>query len=215
MAEPTIPYVIRAGDFLDKLAFSRGFDAEEVWNHPKNEELKSKRPDPNILEPGDVLYVPEPDPQTAKVNGGGSNEYAADVPRATISLQLLIAGQPLADAECKVEGVEIDPPPKTDGDGKISFEVPVITREVTLVFEERGYRFHVLIGDMDPHDGVAGGKKRLAHLGYIGADLEAFGDGADEIVAAAVRRFQEEKGIEVTGELDAATLDALRDAHGR
>ena len=73
----------------------------------------------------------------------------------------------------------------------------------------------VMIGDMDPHDGVAGARKRLAHLAFIGHDLEALGDAADEIVAAAIERFQDERGLEVTGDLDAATLEALRDAHGR
>ncbi len=215
MAEPTIPYVIRAGDYLDKLAFTRGFDAVAVWNHPRNEALKSQRPDPNILEPGDLLYVPAPDPQTQRVIGGGDNTYSADVPRVTISLELRVGGKPLANASCTVEGAVVDPPPKTDGDGKISFEVPVITRELTLCFAERGHRFQVMIGDMDPHDGVAGARKRLAHLAFIGHDLEALGDAADEIVAAAIERFQDERGLEVTGDLDAATLEALRDAHGR
>jgi hypothetical protein len=36
-----------------KIAHTRGFDAEVVWNDPKNETLKSTR-DPDLLHPGDL-----------------------------------------------------------------------------------------------------------------------------------------------------------------
>jgi hypothetical protein len=52
------PYVIRQGDYLLKLAYSFGFDAEAVWNDDKNADLRSQRQDPNTLLPGDILSHP-------------------------------------------------------------------------------------------------------------------------------------------------------------
>ena len=55
----TKPYVVKAGDYTKKLAHTLGFDADEVWNDPKNAELKKLRKDPDMLVAGDVLFVPE------------------------------------------------------------------------------------------------------------------------------------------------------------
>ncbi len=54
------PYVIRQGDHLAHLAHKFGFDPQAVWQDGSNDELREARPDPNILCPGDVLYIPDP-----------------------------------------------------------------------------------------------------------------------------------------------------------
>ncbi|MFT3767392.1 MAG: hypothetical protein QM820_18220 [Minicystis sp.] len=43
-------YVVRQGDYLKQLAHALGFDADAVWNDPKNAELSQRR-DPNLLHP--------------------------------------------------------------------------------------------------------------------------------------------------------------------
>ncbi len=64
------PYVIRQGDFLLKLAHKFGFDADSVWSDPSNSALRTLRSDPNILSPGDILYIPTPpDPQASAWQG--------------------------------------------------------------------------------------------------------------------------------------------------
>lgn len=52
------PCVIKQGDYLDRLAHALDLDAEEVWSDPKNAEIENLR-DPNMLHPGDILYVPD------------------------------------------------------------------------------------------------------------------------------------------------------------
>ena len=37
------PYVIRQGDYITKLAHQRGFDADAIWNDPKNQSLRERR----------------------------------------------------------------------------------------------------------------------------------------------------------------------------
>ncbi len=58
MSQEMRPYVVRQGDYLVKLAFVHGFDAEEVWNDPKNEEIRGRRADHNILAPGISFICP-------------------------------------------------------------------------------------------------------------------------------------------------------------
>jgi hypothetical protein len=76
-------YVVKQGDYLTKLAFTMGFTAADVWSDPKNADLKAARPDPDILAPGDVLYIPDANPEDLGVQGGTSSAYAAAVPQVT------------------------------------------------------------------------------------------------------------------------------------
>src|SRR5262245_33961554 len=89
MAE-MIPYVIRPGDYLTRLASTRGFDAKKVWEDPKNDELRKRRPNPEVLAAGDILYVPEEEPKRLSLKVGGQNGFAATIP--TVKLHLTLTG---------------------------------------------------------------------------------------------------------------------------
>ena len=52
-------YVVQSGDCVTSVAAERGFYWETIWNHPQNAELKQKRGDPNILNEGDTLFIPD------------------------------------------------------------------------------------------------------------------------------------------------------------
>lgn len=52
-------YVVKQGDCLSSIGDKYGIFWEKIWNHPKNSRLKAKQQDPNILYPGDVVFVPE------------------------------------------------------------------------------------------------------------------------------------------------------------
>ena len=47
------------GDTTTKLAFEHGLFPDTLWNHPDNEDLRSKRDDPNVLYPGDKIFIPD------------------------------------------------------------------------------------------------------------------------------------------------------------
>jgi hypothetical protein len=52
-------YEVRGGDCLNSLAEERGLTWQKIWNHSKNARLKQLRKDPNILMPGDLLFIPD------------------------------------------------------------------------------------------------------------------------------------------------------------
>ena len=85
MSEEKRPYVVRQGDYLVKLGFVYGFDAEEVWNDAKNEEIRGRRPDHNVLAPGDIVYIPVKKKEGLPIIKGTTNHYVAKVPRGTRS----------------------------------------------------------------------------------------------------------------------------------
>jgi hypothetical protein len=59
----TIPtndwYTIQAGDTLSKIAKGAGLpDWKTVYNDPKNDQFRKKRPDPDKIYPGDSIWIP-------------------------------------------------------------------------------------------------------------------------------------------------------------
>ena len=53
-------HIVRQGEHLSGIAAEYGYtDYRSIWNHPDNAELKRKRRNPNVLHPGDRLFIPD------------------------------------------------------------------------------------------------------------------------------------------------------------
>jgi hypothetical protein len=218
------PYVIRQGDFLLKLAVRFGFDAEEVWNDPKNDDLRQVRKNPNILHPGDILYIPaKPAPSGLDVLAGTVNGYTAVVPRTEVKLMLRAGKKRFLSQPCTVEGMKTEKPLKTDGEGNLTLSVPVSVKELVVCVVDREaakapkaahvdptVRFRILLGHMDPVEERSGLRARLTHLGYYVPMQE---DEEAEL-REAVLAFQCAAGLPLTGEPDEVLHAALVKAHG-
>jgi hypothetical protein len=212
------PYVVKQGEYLAKMAFVYGFDADQVWNDPKNANLKQERPDPNVLAPGDVLQIPAAKKEGQPISKGTTNAYTVNVPKVKVDLVFKDGDNPLASEECAVEGLgDPDPnasPLSTDGGGKLSLDVPVTTREFFVIFPKRErLAMHFYMGNVDPESEGSGVTQRLMNLGFLPAYFNDDPDRAAEWVQKALAAFQAENGLDPSGEIDAATQKALRDTH--
>jgi hypothetical protein len=213
------PYVIRQGDYLTKLAHTNGYDADTVWKHAKNKELRERRSDPNTLLPGDILWVPEPTPaRRLAVKSGTDNRYTARIPKMPVSVRLQLGGEPLVKEPFRILGVGPDPiEGATDEHGWLKAEVNVHVREIEVELTARDKTLRVRVGDMDPLNTVSGVKKRLTHLGFyqpskIGVDNDDAADG--HALVSALKAFQQQRGLEPTGKMNEDTAKALSGHHG-
>ncbi|MFT3769479.1 MAG: peptidoglycan-binding domain-containing protein [Minicystis sp.] len=217
------PYVVRQGDYLTKLAFVHGFDVEEVWNDPKNGEIRGLRKDHNILAPGDVVYLPVKEKEGLPIQKGVTNRYVAKVPKVPVKVRFRSGSERLANAKFTIEGEATPNTGTTDGDAQLELSVPAYVSEVCVVFPDLNERYKLLVGHLDPEVERSGVRARLVHLGYMlpsareffGYDVGNYGEDDDAAqVAAAVRAFQRDNNLPITGVVDTDTQAALAAAHG-
>jgi hypothetical protein len=214
MAESNSPqtYVVRQGEYLEQIAYKLGFDAEAVWAHEKNEDLRKSRKDHHhILCAGDILYIPATDAQPdLSLTTGQDNNYQTKIPERTVELKLRNEDGPLANEEYTIEGLEDPIQGTSDEEGKVSFPVPITTRDVRLILKNHGV-FDLGVGDLDPLSETTGVQMRLAALGF---HWSAPTGEIDDDTRYAIKRFQRENGFEITGELTPETLSAIEKAYG-
>jgi hypothetical protein len=200
---------VKQGDTVASVAERYGLFPDTVWDDPANADLKKLRKDPNVLKPGDVLVIRD---KEAKEESGAAEQRhrfrKKGVP-AKFRLQLMEDDEPRANLDyvLEVDGGLFRG--TTDGDGWLEQVIPPEAKKgVLLIGEEE--RFELQLGHIDPVTEVSGAQSRLNNLGYdCGRPDGKLGDKT----AAALRSFQQQQGLTVTGELDQATQDKLVEIH--
>ncbi len=188
------PYVIKQGDHLALLAYKFGFDADTVWNDPANAALRQLRPNPNVLWPTDILYIPDQNvpPAMKQLAPGTTNTFVSDVPTVPVCVKF-VGDDPTTYAS---KAYTISELPAltglvTDANGVVTFEAPVKLDTATVVFTDTGESRALLVGGIDPVETLSGIFQRLQNLGFISAgiafdatQLELIRGGLDSMKAA-------------------------------
>ena len=151
---PTL--TVELGDSIPSIAKKNGFFWETVWNHPKNGGLKAKRKDPNILFPGDEVFVPD---LVIKQESRGTNakhKFKLKGEQVRFKLQLMMMGEPRKNEPYTLM---IDGKPyqgTTDGEGKIDQAVPADAQGGTLILKAGKEQYPVNVGHLNPVDEISG-----------------------------------------------------------
>ncbi len=210
-------HVVKQGETLSGIAREHGFaDWRLVYNHASNAELRKKRPDPNVLYPGDKIQLPDVKPRTVSRKTGGGGPFTLQTRSRVVRLKLVDpAGKAMGSAKYTLTFTGKPPVEgSTKGDGTLEVPLPATCRDALLVVGEQ--RFKLQLGHLNPMDdvpdeGVSGAQARLANLGYAVAEATGTLDAATKVALAA---FQADQGLEVDGTLSAATKSKLKEAHG-
>lgn len=206
-------YTVQQGDHLSGIAQKFGFlDFNTIWKHPNNAELRSKRQEAHVLNPGDVLYIPDKEKKTVAVPTTKTHDFK--VSRKRLMLRIVLKDfdeQPVADTECELEVEGNVFHLKSGKDGLIEAAIPVTAVKGSLKVPELGLELPLKIGFLDPPEEDSGWQARLINLGYHAGPV---GDTDEEQLGYAIEEFQCDHKLPVTGELDAATRTKLKEAHG-
>ncbi|HSR14078.1 MAG TPA: peptidoglycan-binding protein, partial [Thermodesulfobacteriota bacterium] len=212
-------YTVKQGDHLSKIANEHGFtDYRAIWDHPSNADLKKKRENPNILQAGDVVHIPEKELKTETGSTEQRHRFKAKIP--TVMLRVVFKDfddKPIADKECELNLDGRVFTLKTDGQGKIEQRIPAFAETGLLTFKDPEVPFDPLpvrIGHLDPADEVSGWQARLNNLGYPAGPVD--GKMNDQL-KGAIEEFQCDafkNAGQVDGKCGPNTIAKLKKVYG-
>ncbi len=199
-------HVVRVGEDIGSIAAAYGFFPSTLWEHPNNDELRGRRGNGYVLQPGDVVAVPELERQSMTVQTNMCHRFRRKGVPERFKVQLAQEGIARADVPFTliVDGQTFEG--TTDAEGRIDIWIPPDARTGKLVLGP-DESYELALGGLDPVETDDGLRTRLRNLGHLS-------DGDDDVaLAAAVASFQSVEGLDVTGTADDQTRDALLTAH--
>ena len=206
-----INYQVKQGDCISSIAFEHGFFADTIWNYPNNAELKEKRQDPNVLMPGDVVFIPDKRLKEVPEPTNFVHKFKCKNTPEKFKIQLLIEDEPRANEEYELEIEDLKFEGKTDSQGRLEQSIPPNAKQGKLILKKDGMVFELRLGNLNPSDEITGAQGRLRNLGlYFGAIDGQMSDDLEQ----AIQEFQIIKNIEPDGELSEETKDALKQDYG-
>jgi LysM repeat protein len=213
-------YTVKQGDFLGKIAAKYRFaNPLTIWDDPQNAKLKQSRKNPNVLFPGDQLFIP--DKRAKQESGPTETRLKFELKASKLMLRLILEdaySKPIANAKCEltVDGDAFKL--VSDGKGKIEKEIPAKAEKATLTIKDSVSPINdqvipIQIGHLDPVNEISGQKARLNNLGYFAGPLD---EEDKELFRSAVEEFQcEHMGKPaVDGKCGPKTQEKLLAVHG-
>jgi hypothetical protein len=168
----SIRYRVQQGDCIASIAWAHRFAPETIWEDPGNAELRRRRPDPNVLSPGDVVVIPAREPKEVTRATGQSHHFRLKGVPAYLRLRLLMAYEPRARERYRLEvigGPVFEG--ETDDDGCISHPIPPDARVAYLYLNDGTEEYQLDIGSLDPPGEVTGLQARLKALGHYHGEV--------------------------------------------
>jgi transposase-like protein len=216
-------HVVQQGEWVSKIAAQYGIaDWRQVWDHPKNSDLRQNRQEPNVLFKGDLLFIPELEMRQEECSTDNKHTFILKTSKKKLKLALRDwEDKPRKGISCVLEinGPFSGQSATTDQQGKLEFEIPEdVSGARLLVGQNRSEVYEVLVGHLDPIDEVHGYQQRLSNLGYHLGEI----DGIDgPLTKSAVRSFQDRENflagtevLKVDGIMGPKTKDRLQQRHG-
>jgi hypothetical protein len=212
------PYVVRPGDCLCSIAARYGFASyEDIYNAPQNAEFKKKRPNPNVIYPGDVVMIPKIPLRTYMLATGTRHRIVVQVPKVVLRIDVPVSEPHFYEVvvgKSKKTG-------RTDEGMPIELRVPVgatggsidlwPAKEGNENAKEDVLTWELLIGHLDPIDEISGVQGRLANLGYYNDPVDGHPSSS---LTLAIAQFEDDNDLEVTGDPQShAMQDKLAEFH--
>lgn len=210
-------YIVQQGEWMSKIAAKFGFtDFHEIYDHDQNARLRELRPNPNVLRPGDRVWIPTEYVAVLDPPRGGDTEVTLKVepaPMERVRMTMRDAsGQPMANEAYTLRIGAFEKQGTTDGDGKLDEEVdPTLLQLSDGQIEIQDRAMQVRLGHLDPVKSITGIQQRLSNLGFL---LGGITGEIDEPTARAIKKFQKAQDIPADGVASQSFCEKLEEVYG-
>ena len=121
-----VTHCVRAGECLASLAAEYGFpDWQVIYFHPGNADLRRRRPNPHILNPGDEILIPDREAGETSCVSERRHQFVLREPRVELRLRLEdFEGRTLARREYELEVGPGRYRGVTDSNGQLEEQIP-------------------------------------------------------------------------------------------
>ncbi len=210
-------HIVRQGECLSRIADRYGFsDWRTIYNHPANSALRKKRPNPNILFPGDEIVIPAARVKEEQLATGRLHRFVVKSPRKFLRVVFKDPkGEPFRDEPYSIQfNGGRTKRAATNGDGLLV--EPVAMEESTATLSIAGRTLTLNLGHLNPNgdveqDDLSGIQARLNNLGYTAGPNDGI---YGRNTRSALALFQVDEDLEPNGLPDEPTLDKLEKSHG-
>jgi len=204
-------YKVKQGDCMESIAYSHGFFWETLWNLPENEELREKRKDPNVLLPGDKVFIPKLRIKEESCSTEERHRFRLKGVPAKVVIRFEIDGEPRADEPyfLVIDGIRSNG--RTDEEGRIEFYIPPDAKKGRITFPETEREYDLVLGGLDPISELSGVQGRLMDLGFFPGPVD---NQMSPELTEAIRTFQEQNDLEASGKLDDDTRQKIDKVFG-
>jgi hypothetical protein len=214
-------YTVQQGECLSSIARKCGFpDYATLYRDPGNADLRKKRPNPNVICPGDVLFIPER--AQKEIPSATDQQHQFTLTKKKVYVRLCLwddLHQPYPNTKYRLRVETLDFEGETDSTGILQQEIPAdaVDGEITIFpfpddLSDPGYTFTLKLGHLDPIHEDSGVDARLINLGFGPPDTED-SEWSDDDRGEALKAFQDKFGLEITGLADDATRQKLKTLH--
>ena len=211
-------HTVQQGECLSSIAAAYHFpDWHIIYDDPNNADFRAKRPNPNLIYPGDQLYIPDLREKWSDASTDQKHVYVVHAKPTYLNVRIQDSNeQAIPSARYQLTLGDLKLTGSTDSDGWIRTKIPALAEEGKLqVWPSPGdpdtvLEWPVFLGHLDPLDTVSGVKARLNNLGY---DCGEVNDDQDDLYDASVRQFQEDAGITIDGIVGPQTRHKLLEDH--
>jgi hypothetical protein len=204
-------HVVKQGECLSTIARVYGFaDYHPIWDDLQNAPLKAKRGNPDVLFPGDRLFIPDKGGREESADTGRRHRFAVQRARVRLELAIHFDSEPVRAAAYTLRVGNQLFRGQTDAAGVLREEIDARTTYGRLRIEDPPLEWDLAIGHLDPATEVSGAQQRLNNLDHPCGEADGI---PGPRTRAALRQFQSRHGLQVTGALDGPTRAALRNVH--
>lgn len=204
-------HIVKQGECIESIAFEHGLFWETVWNDSQNAELKQKRKDPNVLLPGDEVFITDKREKTESCATEKRHRFRKKGVPAKVVIRFEIDGEQRADEPYFVVIDGIRSNGRTDDEGMVKLFISPGAKKGRITFPESERQYDLILGGLDPISELSGVQGRLMDLGFFPGPVD--NKMSPELIEA-VRTFQEKNDLKATGTLDDDTRQTIDKVFG-